>query len=245
MHRFYIPPSEWNPGAQALALGGPEAHHCNDVMRCQVGDQIVAFDGRGTAAVGTITATKKSQVDFDVESTVVTAPPPAALTLCQAIPKGKNMELVVQKATELGVARIVPLLTEHTVVRLDEKDAAKKQLKWQRVAIGACKQSGQNHLPQVAVPIRLDDFLAADAGVELRLVASLQPGAKHLKEILAAGEKPQGALVLIGPEGDFTQAEVEKAIAAGHQPMTLGPIVLRTETAAIYCLSVLAHELFS
>ena len=95
MHRFYIPPSEWNPGASQLALGGPEAHHCHDVMRCQVGDRIVAFDGVGTEAVGRITASKKSQVDFEVESTSETQAPPAALTLCQAIPKGKNMELVV------------------------------------------------------------------------------------------------------------------------------------------------------
>jgi len=244
MHRFYIPPSEWNPGAQSLALGGPEAHHCHDVMRCQVGERIIAFDGQGSEVVGTITVTKKSQVDFDIESEAKTDPPPAALTLCQAIPKGKNMELVVQKATELGVARIVPLLTEHTVVRLKEKDVAKKQIKWQRVAIEACKQSGQNHLPEVALPTRLADFLATAAAPELKLIASLQPGAKHLKQILAAGEKPHSAQVLIGPEGDFTEGEVGMALAAGHQPMTLGPIVLRTETAAIYCLSTLAHELF-
>ena len=245
MHRFYIPPSEWRPHATALALGGPEAHHCHDVMRCAIGDQIIAFDGRGTQVTGTITASKKSQVDFTVETTTKTDPPPAALTLCQAIPKGKNMELVVQKATELGVRHIVPLLTENTVVKLDEKEAAKKQAKWQRIAIEACKQSGQNHLPEVATPQRLSDYLTSAEAVpgELRLIASLQPGARPLKEILPS-DPPAHAKILIGPEGDFSKAEVDQAIATGHCPMTLGPIILRTETAAIYCLSVLAHELF-
>ena len=245
MHRFYIPPAEWNPEAPALALGGPDAHHCHDVMRCQVGDKIIAFNGEGTEVVGTITATKKAQVDFDIQSVEQSAPLDASLTLCQAIPKGKNMDLVVQKATELGVAHIVPLLTENTVVRLDEKEAAKKQAKWQRVAIEACKQSGQNHMPKVAAPIALKDYLVTESKSELNLIASLQPGSQHLKTILTEAEKkPTSAQILIGPEGDFSPEEVEQSLAAGHQPITLGSIILRTETAAIYCLSVLAHELF-
>ena len=135
MHRFYIPPTEWNPEATTLALGGPEAHHCHDVMRCAVGDQIIAFDGQGTEAVGTITATKKSQVDFSVGSVTRTAPPPARLTLCQAIPKGKNMELVVQKATELGVFCIQPVTSRRVEVRLDEKRRSKRLSHWQGVVI--------------------------------------------------------------------------------------------------------------
>ena len=241
MHRFYIPPPEWDLGA--LAISGADAHHCHDVMRCQVGDQVVAFDGRGRQAVATITATGRSRVELDPGSLQETAPLPAALTLCQAIPKGKNMELVVQKATELGVAHIVPLLTENTVVRLGAREAAKKQQKWQRIAIEACKQSGQNWMPEVAVPMTLASYLESARPTGLDLIASLQPGAKHLKELLA--DPPvSSARVLIGPEGDFSAAEVDAAIAAGHQPITLGPIILRTETAAIYCLSVLAHELF-
>jgi 16S rRNA (uracil1498-N3)-methyltransferase len=243
MHRFYIPPSEWPPAAQALALTGAEAHHCHDVMRCQIGDQITAFDGQGSEASCTITRRSKSLVELEIESVQKTAPLQARLTLCQAIPKGKNMELVVQKATELGAAKVVPLLTEHTIIRLDAKAAAKKQTKWQRIAIEACKQSGQNWMPELAVPTTLASYLASQPDTELKLIASLQPGARHLKQILTE-KRPASAQVLIGPEGDFTRAEVDQAIAAGHQPMTLGPIILRTETAAIYCLSVLAHELF-
>ncbi|MGI9239294.1 MAG: 16S rRNA (uracil(1498)-N(3))-methyltransferase [Verrucomicrobiales bacterium] len=241
MHRFYIPPAEWD--SAALAISGADAHHCHDVMRCQVGDQVIVFDGRGTQSVATIAATGRSRVELEPGPLQQTAPLPAELTLCQAIPKGKNMELVVQKATELGVAHIVPLLTENTVVRLDAREAAKKQLKWQRTAIEACKQSGQNWMPEVAAPVTLAAYLGGAAPTGLDLIASLQPGARHLKQLLV--DRPvSSARVLIGPEGDFSEAEVAAATAAGHQPITLGPITLRTETAAIYCLSVLAHELF-
>jgi 16S rRNA (uracil1498-N3)-methyltransferase len=243
VHRFYIPASEWDP--DQIVITGADAHHCHDVVRCQVGERVIAFDGCGTQALGTIAASGRSRVELEVESLEQTAPLRAALTLCQAIPKGKNMDLVVQKATELGVSHIVPLLTENTVVRLGPQEAAKKQQKWQRVAIEACKQSGQNWMPQVASPVSLSQWLAAQSDPELKLIASLQAGAKHLKEILGGcGTRPGSAQILIGPEGDFTGGEVDAAIAAGHQPITLGPIILRTETAAIYCLSVLAHELF-
>lgn len=241
MHRFYIPAPEWDP--DALVITGADAHHCRDVMRCQIGDRIAVFDGAGTQAVGTISAMGKGRVELEAESLERTPPLRASLTLCQAIPKGKNMELVVQKATELGAAHIVPLLTENTVVRLGAQEAAKKQQKWQRIAIEACKQSGQNWMPQVSVPVGLASYLDGADATGLDLVASLQPGARHLKEVLPQTPAAR-ARVLIGPEGDFTAAEVEAVIRAGHQPISLGPIILRTETAAIYCLSVLAHELF-
>jgi len=241
VHRFYIPAAEWDPGA--LAITGPDAHHCHDVMRCQAGDRVVVFDGRGKQTVATITSAKRSRVELDPEELAETSPMPASLTLCQAIPKGKNMDLVVQKATELGAAHIVPLLTENTVVRLGAQEVAKKQVKWQRIAIEACKQSGQNWMPEVATPTTLAAYLEGAGATGLDLIASLQPGSKHLKQVLT-DPPATSARILIGPEGDFTSAEVEAAIAAGHQPITLGPIILRTETAAIYCLSVLAHELF-
>jgi len=244
VYRFYIPPAEWNPGS--LALTGAEAHHCHDVMRCQTGDEVIAFDGAGTQVISTIAASSKSRVELDPGEVQKTEQPPARLTLCQAIPKGKNMELVVQKATELGAAEIVPLITEHTIVRLKDKDAVKKQAKWQRTAIEACKQSGQNWLPHVATPITLSDYFSGELQSDLKIIASLQTGALHLKEILAReAKKPTSATVLVGPEGDFSVAEVKSSLAGGFQPITLGPIILRTETAALYCLSVLAHELFA
>jgi 16S rRNA (uracil1498-N3)-methyltransferase len=151
----------------------------------------------------------------------------------------------------LGASAVVPLLTERTVVQLGAGDAARKREKWREVAVEACKQCGQNWLPEVRLPVTLQDFFAAPDRHDLMLVASLQPDARHLKEVLAGyaeehgEERPRSALVLIGPEGDFSPEEIALALEHGCQPVTLGPIILRTETAAIYCLSVLGHELLA
>ena len=246
-HRFYLPPSDWNP--ESLVLEGDEFHHCRDVMRCREGDRVVVFNGEGTEADVEIVSMDKSSASLKTWTVSETPRPRAALTLGQAVPKGKNMDLIVQKATELGASSIVPLLSERTVVRLDPDEVRKKQEKWQRVAIEACKQCGQNWLPTVAEPIGVDAFLGkAGRGSEaLKLVAALTEGARSLREILADRDPesplPDSALVLVGPEGDFTPAEMGSAIGLGFQPLTLGPIVLRSETAAIYALSVLGYEL--
>ncbi len=247
--RFYLPPSEWK--LESLVLTGDEFHHCRDVMRCGVGDRVVVFNGAGTEADAEIVAMDRQGASLKVWTVSETPRPAAALTLGQAVPKGKNMDLIVQKATELGASTIVPLLSERTVVRLDPGEAQKKQEKWQRVVIEACKQCGQNWLPEVALPVGVDTFLAkagpsAGRG-ELRLVAALTDEARSLGDLLAdlepADSRPTRATVLIGPEGDFTPAEMSLALGNGFQPLTLGPIVLRSETAAIYALSVLGYEL--
>ncbi|HEX8312685.1 MAG TPA: RsmE family RNA methyltransferase, partial [Chthoniobacteraceae bacterium] len=170
-----------------------------------------------------------------------------AITLGQAIPKGKNMDLIVEKATELGAAAIAPLLSERTVVRYGEEEAAAKREKWQRVAIEAAKQCGQNWLPRLGKPASLKTFFGEAEQYDLMLIASLQAGAMPVKQVLAelAPGSVRKVLVLVGPEGDFTPAEINFAVGQGCRPVTLGPIILRTETAAIYCLSVLAHELFA
>ncbi|MEM9481352.1 MAG: 16S rRNA (uracil(1498)-N(3))-methyltransferase [Verrucomicrobiota bacterium] len=243
MHRFYIPSANWNP--ESLVLTGDEAHHCTQVVRCRVGEKVVAFNGEGTEATTEITEAEPGGVTLKTISVATSTPLRARITLAQAIPKGKNMDLIIQKATELGAAEIVPIISERTIVRLEPDEAAKKQEKWQRVALEACKQCGQNFLPTVAAPITIDDFFAQKPSADLPLVASLQPGAISIKEILAesGNNRPTSALMLVGPEGDYTPAEINAAKAFGCRPVTLGPIVLRTETAAIFTLSVLAYEL--
>ena len=247
-HRFYIAPADWN--AESLELSGDEFHHCKDVMRCREGERVVVFNGQGTEADLEIVSMEGGSASLKIWTTSQTSRPGAALTLGQAVPKGKNMDLIVQKATELGASTIVPLLSERTVVKLDADEAAKKREKWQRVAIEACKQCGQNWLPEVALPVSVESFLGktgphARPG-ELRLVAALTEDARSLREMLADREDEaslEAATVLIGPEGDFTPAEMATALGNGFQPLTLGPIVLRSETAAIYALSVLGYEL--
>ncbi len=247
MHRFYLGPENWNP--DALILPGAEAHHARDVLRIKLGDKVAVFNGRGREITATVTAVDKNQVQLRKLTETETPPLRCRIALGQAIPKGKNMDLIVQKAVEIGAAEIFPIISERTIVDLDPEGARQKQAKWQSIAVEAAKQCGQNWLPQVHAPGKLKDFFAHQQPFQLRLVGSLQPGALHLKQILAEHSKehqalPETALMLIGPEGDFTPAEIALARSKGCQPLTLGPIVLRVETAALYCLSVLSYELF-
>jgi 16S rRNA (uracil1498-N3)-methyltransferase len=231
-----------------LLLVESEAHHCVDVLRLSVRSRVVVFNGRGSEITAEITAIEKGSVHLKELISARTEPLRCAITLAQAIPKGKNMDLIVQKATELGVAKIVPLLSDRTVVHLEEEELGKKREKWKQVVIEAAKQSGQNWLPEIAGPITPKQFFAEFGHYELPLVASLQNDARSLKKVLADfreqhERRPGSALILVGPEGDFTPAETSWAKSAGCVPVSLGPIVLRTETASIYSLSVLAYEL--
>ncbi|MBA2431770.1 MAG: 16S rRNA (uracil(1498)-N(3))-methyltransferase [Chthoniobacterales bacterium] len=242
MHRFYIAPNEWNP--DALVLTGSEAHHARNVLRLAEGDKVVLFNGRGREITAAVTGTASRTVALRKLHESATPLLRCRITLAQAIPKGKNMDLIVQKAVEIGASEIAPILSDRTIVRLDEDDVAQKQAKWQTVAIEAAKQCGQNWLPQVAPPCTLAQFFAERHKFDLQLIGSLQSDTLHLKQVLSAyGNRPESVLMLIGPEGDFTPAELNLARRHGCRPITLGPIILRVETAAIYCLSVLSYEL--
>ncbi len=248
MHRFYIAPSAWN--LDALALGPQETHHCVEVLRARIGDRVVVFNGLGVEATAEISRIDKDFVELRRQHHAKTPQLSCEITLGQAIPRGKNMDLIVQKATELGVHAIAPLVSERTVSQLDKRESEKKQAKWQSVAVEAAKQCGQNWLPKVYAPQTPKSFFESGHKASLMLIASLQKDAMHLKEVLADhisthAVKPSSVLILIGPEGDFTPAESNLAKSWGCSPITLGPIVLRTETAAIYCLSVLSHEILT
>jgi len=215
-----------------------------------VGDRVTVFDGRGREATGTLITASGRSVSIKLGPSSQSPAPLCAITLGQAVPKGKNMELIVQKAVELGAASIVPLLSDRTIVQVDASDLEKKRRKWGDVALEACKQCGQNFLPEIQIPVSPKTFFQSTSASELLLIASLQPGSRSLKSVLAEFSSthqrlPKSVTVLVGPEGDFTPAEIALARSHGCQPITLGPIILRTETAAIYCLSVLAHELYS
>ena len=259
MPRFHVPPEFWQ--LERLRLEGEEAHHARDVLRMQAGERLVLFNGQGHEATAEIVALERDRIELRLLQHSQTPPLKCEVTLAQAIPKGKNMDLIVEKATELGASAIAPLSSERTIVQLDPDEAERKREKWQRVAIEAAKQCGQNWLPRIAMPVTVKTFFETTPKFDLMLIASLQPDARHLKTILAelSANDPQRrfglpsrvhtalrrVLVLVGPEGDFTPAEMSLAKSAGCRPMTLGPVILRTETAAIYCLSVLSHELFA
>ena len=162
-----------------------------------------------------------------------------AITLAQAIPKGKNMDFIVQKSVELGVAAIQPLVTRNTVVQPGEG----KSDKWRRTALEACKQCGQDTLPEIAEPLPFDRWIELQADVRgLKLIASLATGAMPMRAVLRDFPATREATLLVGPEGDFSPEETAAALAVGFLPVSLGSIILRVETATIFCLSALRYE---
>jgi len=272
MHRFYLPPGSTR--GNSLRLDGREAHHALRVLRLKRGELVAVLDGVGNEFLCAVENSSRDAVTLSVSLKNFTPPPPCSITLLQAVPKGKIVESIIQKAVELGARRIVPLLTERVVTHLGNEDAGNKRDKWQQVAVEAIKQCGAAWLPKIEAPTTIEKFLAADhsggqqtagliqenetsgslpkaampAHFELALVGSLQKERLHpracLQEFQAKHRRlPQSVGVWIGPEGDFTLDELNAIQAAGALPISLGRLVLRVETAAIYCLSILNYEL--
>ena len=233
--------------ATELTLAEAESHHLVTVHRARAGDPVTAFDGRGREWTCTVAKPDRRGALLRVTATRLAPSLPCALTLAQAIPKGGAMEDIVRQATELGAAAVLPVLTARTEVHLEGERAGRKGEKWLQTAIEAAKQCGNPFVPAVPAPVPLAALLAAPPAAELRLIASLHPGARPLRAALAEfrathGRPPRSALWLVGPEGDFTPAEMAAATDAGFAPVTLGPLVLRCVTAATCALGILRHE---
>lgn len=248
MHRFFLPPEQCR--TPVLLLNDSEAHHALHVLRVRRGDRVSVLDGAGADYICEVGDCRRSEVDLKVLEKTTTPPLPWQITLAQALPKGKLVESIIQKATELGVARIVPLLAERVVSQLNDENGTDKQRKWQSVAIEALKQCGSSWLPRIEKPMTPDQFLGREEKFDLSLVGCLQPGSGHPREFFREFQtqhhrRPASICVWVGPEGDFTAQELKIIQTAGAKPITLGRLVLRVETAAIYCLSVVNYELAS
>lgn len=236
MARFYLTPENWLENSK---LSGDEARHLSQVLRIKAGESITVFDGQGRRASAEVLTVSRDTVSLKLSEVHSPAPPLPAITLAQAIPKGKNMDLIVQKSVELGIAAIQPLVTRYTVVQPGEGKAEK----WRRTALEACKQCGQDRLPHIAEPKSLVDWLTTQsASPSLKLIASLAPGAMPMRDTLRGHPGTTDVTLLIGPEGDFSPQETTAALEAGFIPVTLGDIVLRVETATFFCLSALRYE---
>lgn len=246
MHRFYLPPDQCRTAV--LHLTGREAHHALHVLRVREGEKVTVLDGDGHELFCQVGTASRDTVQLEVVEKKSHSALPCRITLLQAIPKGKLFESIVQKATELGAFRIVPILSERVVSKLDGQEAAHKTDKWRQVAIEAIKQCGSAWLPQVELPLTPAGFLSRGEKFDLPLVAALEDERRHPRDYFADfqaqhNRRPASVCIWIGPEGDFTQEEMKSIKTAGALPITLGNLVLRSETAAIYCLSVLNCEL--
>ena len=220
-----------------VELQGAAAEHVTRVLRLGAGDPVTLFNGDGIDYPSRINVLRKGAVEVAVLGTAAArAESPLALTLVQGIARSERMDLVVQKATELGVAAIVPVVTARSVVRLDAETRAKKLAHWRGIVIAACEQCGRNRVPEILAPVPLAHWLAqpATAGAARWLLSPR--GAEPLSTIGAPGAQLE---LLVGPEGGLTEAEETLAVQAGYRAVLLGPRVLRTETAAPALLAAL------
>jgi 16S rRNA (uracil1498-N3)-methyltransferase len=222
--------------------------HLAKVLRARSGDEVVLFNGDGREFTGAIEKVQGSRVSTSIGAArSIDRESPFRLTLVQSVPRGDRMDFIVQKATELGIVRIVPVLSQRSVVRLDESQSASKQVHWRAVAVSACEQCGRNRLPSVDAPQPLLNYLGslppATAGGVLRLV--LEPERTRQTQDLdrsidsASLASASHAEIAIGPEGGFSLEELEAFNLSAFSRLTLGPRVLRTETAAIAAIAVL------
>lgn len=231
-----------------IVLNADESHHLVVVNRARVGDPVVAFDGVGTEWDCDLAGNRRQAAVLKVRQQRPTRTLAHEMTLAQALPKGATMDDIVRHATELGARTIIPLESERSQVHLAADRSEKKLEKWRTTAIEAAKQCGNPFVPRIAPLQRTLDFIASADAYDLKLVASLHPGAQPLKAVLreyqsARSRLPRRVAWLIGPEGDFSAEEIRAAVDAGFAPVTLGPLVLRCDTAATYALSTLSHEL--
>jgi 16S rRNA (uracil1498-N3)-methyltransferase len=223
-----------------LPLPPGPAQHLARVLRAAAGDALVVFNGRGGEYAANIEALHREQVSVRIGAHhAIERESPLTTTLLQGIARGEKMDQIVQKATELGVTRVVPVLTQRSNVRLDAAGGGRKQEHWRAVGIGACEQCGRNRVPEVTRPMQLPAALA-EASADIKLVLSPDDAAASLaSQVTALGPGTHSVALLVGPEGGFDAEEVDLARMHGFISCRLGPRVLRTETAAPAALAAL------
>ena len=236
MARFFVPPDLWSSGE----LPESEARHASQVLRMGEGDKAVIFDGTGRAAEVDLREVRKKSAGFRVLRQWREERPHPEIHLIVALIKNERFDWLVQKATELGAASIRPVAAARSVVRLEGKDAAKRREKWEQTAVEAAKQCGHLVLPQI-FPVSDPAAAFRSAPDGMKAIAALHEGGRSLGELLSG--QPPAVTFAIGPEGDWTEAEMGLAGDCGFVAVDLGKHVLRSETAALHVLSASAHQL--
>lgn len=243
MARFFV--SEKSILDDGLVITGPDVKHISRVLRLKPGDVVTIATGNGREFDAVIKVITGKEVVCDIiDEKTVSTEPPVRVILYQGLPKGEKMELVIQKSCELGVSRIVPVICERTVVKLDGKKAEDRRERWQRVAEEAAKQSRRTNIPEVALPVPFALALEQMAPEDFALMPWEEENAVGISPLLKGYKGKNSAIaVFIGPEGGFTQEEAALARSRGIRPVSLGPRILRTETAGIAAVAIILYEL--
>lgn len=244
MYRFYI--EEEQISENEISIEGSDVNHIRNVLRLEIGDWVVACDGHDRDYVSRIQSIDKDQVILQVEKVQSTGTElPARITLFQGIPKKEKMELIIQKAVELGVYEIVPVMMKRCVVRLnDDKKKQKRAERWQAIAEAAAKQCDRGIIPVVHEPVTMEQAMDMAKEIQYNMIPyELQDGIDCSREIVSEACKKESVGIFIGPEGGFEADEVERAVACDIQPITLGKRILRTETAGMALLSIMMFQM--
>jgi 16S rRNA (uracil1498-N3)-methyltransferase len=241
MNRFYCSSADVS-GDSIIIRDKEQVHHIKDVIRLTEGEQAVVFDDRANEFDCRISRIDAAQVIFAIrnkkDAAVCSRP---TITVACAIPKHSKIDDIIDRLTQLGVDRIVPLMTERVIVRMDKDKRSGRQQRWQKIALAASKQSQRNTVPIVDEVTDMPDLIAASNEFDLKMIPTLDGERKTLKQTLSK-KNHKSIIVLIGPEGDFSPAEIGLAIRAGFVPVTFGGQVLRVETAALFVASILHYE---
>ncbi|MDP4179846.1 MAG: 16S rRNA (uracil(1498)-N(3))-methyltransferase [Bacillota bacterium] len=242
MLRFFVKLE--NISSEKILITDEDFNHIKNVLRLRKGDSFVVCDGNCTDYnVVLEDYSPNSAIAKIIESNINTNEPDIEVTLFQGIPKSDKMDLIIQKSIELGVKRIVPVLTEHTVVKLNsEKDVNNKLTRWQRIAYEAAKQCNRGIIPQIETPVAFKDAIVLSKEYDLSLIPYEKEEGNKLKSYLV-GTNAKNVSIIIGPEGGFSSNEVQFALQGDVIPVTLGPRILRTETAGFVALSIVMYEL--
>jgi 16S rRNA (uracil1498-N3)-methyltransferase len=243
MHRFLVPPDRSR--GDSFPLGEGESRHAVQVLRLRPGDPVRVLDGAGGVLDAVIESADRREAHVAVQHRTFVSPPRIRIVLLLALLKGRALDFVLEKAVELGVSAIVLVDAARSVARIEAADLSRKQEAWRQTLVEAAKQSGNPWLPTLHGPLPPGDAIQS-AGASRLLLASLQPGAEHLGTALGSapngGTATETVAIAIGPEGDFTPDEEAVFRAAGAIPVTLGPLVLRAETAALAALAVIGDH---
>jgi 16S rRNA (uracil1498-N3)-methyltransferase len=244
MQRYFLRPEQFQ--GQTVTIDGDDSHHLQRVMRAEVGDEVICSNGVDREALVRITALDKGVVTgMAVHELKMEAEPEARVWIAQSLPKGDKMELVIQKGTEIGAARFLPFLSERTVVQYDAKKEAKRTERWQKIAKEAAEQAHRNRVPEIVPVLSWKQLLGQAEQVDAAWICYEKEDGKQLRTAIreALDNGIKGTFLLaVGPEGGFTEQEIEQAEAAGLVSVSLGKRILRTETAGMVGLTCLLYE---